>query len=54
MRIEKLIEELQEFQKTNPGIDCMIRNIEGVYNDEIRISMHKPGLNFSETLLITS
>ena len=54
MLIEKLIEELQDFQKHYPEIDCMVRNLEGVYDDEIRISMHKPGLFVPETLLITS
>jgi hypothetical protein len=35
MSIEDLIKELQEFQQMNPNAKCFVRNLEGIYNENV-------------------
>jgi len=54
MPIEDLIKELQEFQQMNPNAKCFVRNLEGIYNENISISFGKFSLKDSENIFITS
>ena len=54
MLIENLIKDLKEFRQMNPKMEVLVRDIEGVYRDNIRMAISKASLSSSETLLITS
>jgi hypothetical protein len=54
MPIKDLIKDLQEFQQMNPNAKCFVRNLEGIYNENISISFGKFSLKDSENIFITS